>query len=279
VLATSEHLAACQACVTHAIEELDLDSAARDLCDEIERDPQSSRARWAFAIAASLVVAFASIMLLRGTEPRATPPVVVNSPAAPVRSEPRAHDARTEWDSLVAKARAGSFPSMPEAVRSLQQASEILRGGDAEDARFSPEGVALRTARPEFGWTAEKGARSTVLIFHDDVEVMRSEETDATRWRAPRALKRGAAYSWQVIMRNDDSVVVAPAPPARFYVVDAASLAELDAAQRQHPDDHLLLGLLCLRAGLTSDARAHFEAVRDVRDAPVARRARLHLDR
>jgi hypothetical protein len=120
-----------------------------------------------------------------------------------------------------------------------------------------------------------------VQIFNGEEEVVRSAELDGSQWRPERALRRGMTYTWQVRVKRDGDTVIlpaAPAPVAQFHILEAASLSVVESAEREHPDNHLLLALLCARAGLEADARAYLARVSDPRDKDVAERLRAQLD-
>jgi len=83
-------------------------------------------------------------------------------------------------------------------------------------------------------------------------------------WTCDVELPRGRAYTWQVEVRRGDAtsmLPMPPAPPARFEVLSARTKEALDAVRRDWPDDHLLLGVLCARAGLREAALEELGAV------------------
>ena len=69
---------------------------------------------------------------------------------------------------------------------------------------------------------------------------------------------------WQVKAERADETVTSPAPPAppaRFAIADERTAAALGQVARDHPDSHLLLGLLYARAGARLDAESHLARV------------------
>jgi hypothetical protein len=83
-------------------------------------------------------------------------------------------------------------------------------------------------------------------------------------WTPDRPLQRGLTYAWQVRVVGQDVIIPSPpAPPALFRIVDEETASEAAEARRRFPGDHLLLGLLCARAGLrrcAADELAHHAA-------------------
>jgi hypothetical protein len=53
----------------------------------------------------------------------------------------------------------------------------------------------------------------------------------------------------------------APAPEARFKVLGAATMKELERLEAAHPDSHLVRGVLYAQAGLLDDAEREFRAL------------------
>jgi len=228
------------------------------------------------AAAAAVVVMATTLLLRRETEtPRPVAPPITTTRSAPI--ERPAGYARTEWDTLVRNARGGELPSMPIVLQSIREAPEIIRGSSGQESQIRPAGVALRTARPEFRWPERKDATSTVILFRGEEEVMRSGALKTSRWVPPRDLPRGVTYSWQVDIEQDERLEILPHPPApaaKFFILEFETLAEIESAERLHPHDDLLLGLLTARAGLDAEARAHLRRVRE----PIAQRMLRELD-
>jgi hypothetical protein len=177
--------------------------------------------------------------------------------------------------------------AVPGAVRDLTGATETLMGAGAADAPRvrSPLGTAVIAERPTFTWTPLAGAeRETLAILDDRLQpigtptaVHGGSHTLAT------ALPRGRVYAWQITAERAGRLAIAPAapaPPARFLVVDAATAELLARVEREHPGSHLLLGILYAQAGAHAEAERHLAAVApDDPHAAFAERARLQLTR
>jgi hypothetical protein len=87
---------------------------------------------------------------------------------------------------------------------------------------------------------------------------------NVAEWMPDSPLPRGRTYQWQVELRNGTPQILPapPDPPAAFRVMDEPSFRELTVAQRERPDDHLLLAVLYARAGAQSDAAKELAAYR-----------------
>ena len=190
-------------------------------------------------------------------------------------------DTRDEWSVLVDHVRLGAAIDEPEVLRSIRSEADVLRGPAGAQHSFDPSGVIVKTTRPRFTWPAAKGSTSEIQIFHDDSEVMHSGAIDTSSWQPQRELARGATYTWTVRVEHDgrsEILPASPAPLARFHIIDAATLADLESAERAHPGDHLLLGILDARAGLAAEAQSQLRLVTDRRDAAVAQRLMRNID-
>lgn len=245
--------------------------------------PQGSRG-WMLALAASITLVVIAAGIFRPDRPEAPrraeqTPVVRSAPPIPA---PRQPYGRTEWNEVVEGVRGGTPLAIPHVLGKIRRKPDVLRGDAAPaGAHLEPTGVVLMTTRPVFTWTAPENALSIVTIFEDEREAARSATLTATRWAPPRELTRGVTYTWQVDVEIDGETQILPmppAPPARFHVADAATVAELEEARRQHPGDHLLLGILHARAGFDGEARAELARVRDPRDAAVAESLRREIE-
>jgi anti-sigma factor RsiW len=157
-----------------------------------------------------------------------------------------------------------------------------LMGDSAPPRSFavlSPMSTVVEDDRPTFTWQAVPGARYRVSVFDENFDlVTRSPELAARSWRPSAALPRGTRYLWQVTAEADGVTWRAPAPPApeaAFVVLDAKTAASLTAARRDHPDAHLLLGVMLYRAGLFKEAAAELDAlVRANPASPLAKQLR-----
>lgn len=140
----------------------------------------------------------------------------------------------------------------------LIKRADTLLGDSAEGKSFrltSPVGKLELAQRPQFRWQALPGATSyRVTIFTTDYEtVTQSSPLATTAWTPPRALTRNQIYLWQVIAIKDGQEIkapVAPAPEARFKILDQATADKIAAAR----DSNLVLGLLYAQAGLYDEA-------------------------
>lgn len=273
VLTIGAHLAACPECVERATQRLGLAKAAHALFDDVASAPQRGTRWWPMAVAASIAIAVVSVLLLRPRE-NAPQPVFENTvkiqptPTAPARVEER----RDLSDTQI---------TMPDVLRELRAQRDVLRGDGDSNMELTPSGVIVRSARPKFSWPASKDAQYVVQVFRDEQEVARSGTLTTPSWQPERKLMRNGTYTWQVrVTRNGDDTILpaSPAPVARFHVLNTKTLAELEGTELTHPDDHLLLGILCARVGLVSEARAHLERVTDARDVETAKRIQQQLD-
>jgi anti-sigma factor RsiW len=139
-------------------------------------------------------------------------------------------------------------------------------GGGRSLGLQSPVGIVLRTETPTFRWSAPDGAtRYTVNVFDAEFNrVMTSGAVSKNEWTAPRALPRGAVYSWQVtavVGGKEIQAPVPPAPEARFRVLGRAQEDSLRRAEQLYAGEHLTLGVLYSRAGLLDEAEREFRAL------------------
>jgi len=97
-----------------------------------------------------------------------------------------------------------------------------------------------------------------VAVFDENFEkVMESPALTGTEWEPDRPLPRGRIYNWQVTATIGGKTVHAPTPPApeaRFQVVAQEIADQMEAARRDHPDNHVLLAALYAKAGALADA-------------------------
>jgi hypothetical protein len=152
------------------------------------------------------------------------------------------------------------------ALSGLQGKTGTLMGRSSEGVPFrllEPVGIVIRGDRPTFRWQPLKGATSYVVKVYDTDfnEVARSLSQPATSWRVAAPLGRGVVYTWQVTAFKDGEEIKSPTPPAgeaRFSVVTAAKLGEIERTQKAHANSHLILGTLYAEAGLLQDAQREF---------------------
>jgi hypothetical protein len=290
VITIARHLAVCASCTEIAAARLDLGEAADALVDELVEPPAESapfpvrqQIRFgALALAASLAIAFASVawwmarapLGIESNAPRTTPPVIHVEPVTATGGE-------SESERLLAAIRRGARVRLPDVLRTLRSDGEAVRGGGDGGGKLSPAGIVLKSARPLFAWFAARGSQSVVRVFAGDRDVARSPSLKGTQWRPEHDLPRGVTYTWNVRVERGDSIEIlpsAPAPVARFHIVDAGTAAKLEATEREHPANHLLLGVVYAEAGLVDEARSQLRLVRDPDDDAVARRLLQELE-
>jgi hypothetical protein len=290
LLVLDDHLAACAECRSR----LGGESTARDLLrweDGLQRynlepehaeqkpAPMAPRGRplvWIpAAAAAALVLAFVGWQALR-TKNQA-PLVAVEKYRVVLRDSGFQVALRDDGSvvappvvadagrALIADAlRTGALPMAPPDPE-LASRTVVLRGRGNRTGAFAvlaPVGAVLLSDRPEFQWEPLNGAQSYRVQVYDSEfhEVATSGTLKLTTWRPERALQRGKLFQWQVTaLRNGEAVraPAAPAPEARFRVVDEPTAARIETGR----PSHLLTALLCARAGLRDDARRELEAV------------------
>lgn len=154
-------------------------------------------------------------------------------------------------------------------------------GGGSSGVAFpihSPVGTVVRSDHPVFRWGPLEGATDySVKVYDANLrKVAASPQLSGTQWSPVQPLARGGVYLWQVTAMKDGAEVIsptAPAPEAKFRVLDAARDDELKRAEQKHSGSHLTMGILYARAGLLEDAEREFQAlVKANPDSPVARK-------
>jgi len=131
---------------------------------------------------------------------------------------------------------------------------------------LSPVGTITRTGRPTLRWRPLSGATSyTVAVLDPDFNaVATSSPLTGTMWTLPHALEHGRVYSWQVTAMKDGKEIIspsAPAPEARFKVLERAKADELSGIETAGSGSHLARGTLYARAGLLDDAERELRAL------------------
>jgi len=235
-----EHLAVCGRCRADA--------------DDLRQAKASmirTRRVWPYVLAAAAALAamiFIAPLVRRGERPHRT---------LPGATLPSAQE--LAWRALVDDAARNGI-AMPAILHDLAPRRGTLRGGpSAADVQLSPRGTVVEETRPVFTWPAVPDARYRVVVFDGARELTSSPMLDATRWQPGVELARGRSYVWQlqVITPSHREIVPAAAEgPARVHVLDAASAAALQEARARRPGDHLLLGILCARAGVMDTAES-----------------------
>lgn len=144
----------------------------------------------------------------------------------------------------------------------------ILMGGGASRASFAPRwpvGKVVRETRPAFSWSPLPGARSYTVSVVDSKfrPVAQSRPLEQPSWTTDAPLARGAIYSWQVTAKLADGTEVtspaAPAPQARFRVLDADAHDRLTRLEKAAPNSRLARGVAYAQAGLLDEAEAELK--------------------
>ena len=176
--------------------------------------------------------------------------------------------------------------SLPPFMAELAGPRETLMGRSLERRDefevVAPVATGTISDTPMFEWRPVAGASGYVVTVADERTnvVLRSAIVTTTTWTAATRLPRGVIYVWQVAARRGGETLTAPAapaPPARFRVVDAEDAYALRRAERDHPASHLLLGILAMNAGIRDEAIRQLERVSP--EDPHADVARRSLER
>lgn len=154
-----------------------------------------------------------------------------------------------------------------QSITSLTGKAGVLMGGGNPGVAFalaSPLGTAVASARPTFRWQNLAGATAyTVTVLDMDFNlVSKSPALTSTSWTIAEPLQRGRTYVWVVTATRDGNEVkspVAPAPEARFKVLDKEMADEVLKTRRAYRDSHLLSGLVYAQAGLMDEAEREFD--------------------
>jgi hypothetical protein len=153
------------------------------------------------------------------------------------------------------------------AISSLTGKAGVLMGGGKEGVAFAllgPVGTAVSSARPTFRWQSLAGATGyTVTVLDTDFNsVSKSPVLASASWTITEPLERGRVYVWVVTAIKDGKEFkspVAPAPEARFKVLEKETADEVLKNHRDYRDSHLLSGLVYAQAGLLDEAEREFE--------------------
>ena len=135
---------------------------------------------------------------------------------------------------------------------------------------LAPVGIVVGSQKPTLSWKPIPGAEYKVSVFGDGyAEVATGEWTRRRDWQVPKALRRGARYSWQISVRHNGeefTVPAAPASEARFQVLDAAGEAEIEQLKANGTDSHMLLGIRYAQLGALDDAESELRQAGDGSD-------------
>lgn len=223
-------------------------------------------------VAASVVVAV--WIALRPS--RAGNPSTVRPPSVdPVQSS-LTPDERGRVQRVIAAGRI----TLPDQIAALAQPAAgqtSARGPGPLFSLISPVGTAVRASRPQFTWSDAGADAYTVTVFDEGLsEIARSARVSGTSWTASNDLPRGGTYRWQVTAHRgarNETEPRTPRPDAKFIVLDAAAVAQMEAAETRLAREPLALGILLAEAGLISEARVDLTRAVKVPDtAATARR-------
>jgi len=194
-----------------------------------------------------------------------------------VRSGRQGAEAVPGFDALapaeqnqVRAALAAGVATLPDFMADVNGSREALMGTAKTAVTFAltaPVGTATASDRPRFDWQPLEGAREYIVSVYDEQSnlIVSSPAITETTWVPAQPLPRGRTYVWQVAASRGESTItvpVAPAPPARFHVVDAHAAEVIAQMKAEHPEAHLVLGILSMNAGLRD------EAVQQLRQIP-----------
>jgi hypothetical protein len=208
--------------------------------------------------------------------PPATQPVALNDGGTRVALDARGHldgleELPTDTRLAVSRALRSRRVETPSSLDDLAQgAGDTLMGAGAGGASFallSPVGRIVRDTRPAFSWSPLAGAKSYAVSIVDSKfkPVVQSPALDDTSWTPSEPLARGAVYYWQVTATLADgaevTAPVAPAPQARFRVLDASASASLEQLEKTNPHSRLARGVAYAQAGLIEEATSELEAL------------------
>lgn len=165
---------------------------------------------------------------------------------------------------------------VPEWVSTLAGENVTLMGSNSAQSFHlkQPIGVVVETNRPSFAWQPLKpGAEYRVDVFNSQFRrIATSGMLRETSWTPSVDLPRGVTYLWKVTAFAEGMEIVSPIPPepeAKFKVLEAKQLAELNLARRD--GSHLWLGLVYADSGMIRESRTEFELLaRENPDTPLA---------
>jgi hypothetical protein len=173
-------------------------------------------------------------------------------------------------DKIQAVLKSGSL-SYPRWFDDLGQRAEIVRGEQASVSGpfrvLSPVGVVELSDHPQFQWSSCPGASQYQLKVYDNKfrVVAFSPKLDSLSWSPSAPLNRGEIYSWQVVAFTSErtiTVPLAPAPEAKFKVLEEQKMRELEQIKTQNPNAHLLMATFYAENGMVVEARKELEELK-----------------
>lgn len=221
------------------------------------------RPAWLAAAAAILLVAGLAIWSLRPSSPPQAPQIAQQ----PAKSQEPALP--PEQQAALQLALASQKLERAPVLDRLIAKRGVLLGTPAEGKTFdilAPMGTVVVTDRPAFRWQPVRGATSyRVSVFDENFEkVTESPDLPAPEWQPGDPLPRGRVFNWQVTAKVGGETVRAPVPPAaeaRFQVVSEDAATQIETARREHPENHLLLAVLCAKAGALDESAKEVDAL------------------
>jgi hypothetical protein len=166
----------------------------------------------------------------------------------------------------VSKAMSTGEVKPPPLVATLIGSPAGSARGPSDGAAFalrSPVGTFVESDRPALRWKVLPGAASYTVIVYDAGfnEVAKSQPLSTTEWTVPRPLERDRVYIWQVTAIKGGREIKspsAPAPEAKFKVLDQKSSDEIEKSKRAYAGSRLILGIIYTKAGLLDEAEREF---------------------
>ena len=234
--------------------------------------------RWTFPLAAALLVSGAALWW--ATAPTDTADYVtlrdgdrVLGFSADGRSQVLAALPEGVRDSVAETIRTGRVGVDPD-IATIAGQPGTLAGSDDEGSELQalePIGTAVRDVRPRFRWRGAAGVSGYNIHIAEEtsgaVVMTQQLPADATEWQPAEPLPAGEVYQWEVQALRDGAVVAnsprPPEPEARFQILSAAKVAELEEAQRASKGSHLVMAIANARAGLLDDAIREFRLLRE----------------
>lgn len=270
---------------------------ARDHAEKIAA-PETGRGsvpRWAFALAAAVVLSGAAIWRATTPKPDAADFVKLRDGDNVIaftndgRSQALAGLPATISAEVARVIRSGRVELTPDITAIVGQTG-TLAGPAETDTRLrvlEPVGTAVRERRPRFRWAAAPDASAYQINVVEETSdaLIVSEQLPATTtvWQPPSPLAAGEVYQWEVQALRDGAVVAnspkPPEPEARFQVLSQAKIVELEEAKRVSKGSHLVMGVANARAGLIDEALREFRLLTEQNpDAELPRQLLQQLE-